>query len=92
MSITLRPDPDANCGHVDMIREVEPSAPGCEDCLRAGGLWVHLRVCMTCGHVGCCDQSAGTHARRHAAGGHPIVKSLEPGEDWGWCYVDEAWL
>jgi hypothetical protein len=93
MSVELRPDQDTLCGHLDTIQVVEPSAAGCEDCLRVGGTWVHLRVCMACGHVGCCNESPARHANGHAAAsGHPIVKSLEPGEDWGWCYVDEAWL
>jgi len=66
-----------------------PSARGCEDCLRIGASWVHLRICMTCGHVGCCDSSPNRHATAHnRAVGHPIIKSLEPGEDWGWCYPD----
>jgi len=94
VSIELRPEPGAACRHLDTIRVVEPSTDaGCAGCLRVGGTWVHLRVCMACGHVGCCDESPARHARGHAAaGGHPIVKSLEPGEDWGWCFVDEAWL
>jgi hypothetical protein len=93
VSVELRPDQDSTCAHLDTIQVVEPSAAGCEDCLRAGGTWVHLRVCMACGHVGCCEESPARHASGHAAAsGHPIVKSLERGEDWGWCYVDEAWL
>ncbi len=79
------------CPHVDQIRPVTPSARGCEECLQAGGDWVHLRLCMTCGHVGCCDSSKGKHATlHHRSTTHPIVKSLEPGEDWAWCYVDEV--
>lgn len=67
--------------------------PGCEDCLRIGGRWVHLRMCLTCGHVGCCDSSPHRHARRHATESrHPIIQSVEPGETWGWCYVDEQYL
>jgi hypothetical protein len=80
------------CAHLDEIR-IDPPAtvPGCEDCLRIGSQWVHLRVCRSCGHVGCCDSSPNQHASKHAAGsGHPIVSSLEPGEDWSWCYVDEV--
>jgi uncharacterized UBP type Zn finger protein len=66
---------------------VSPSARGCEDCLRAGDGWVHLRLCLTCGHVGCCDSSPNRHATRHFhASGHPVVKSFEPGEAWAWCY------
>jgi uncharacterized UBP type Zn finger protein len=64
---------------------------GCEDCLRSGGKWLHLRICLSCGHVGCCDSSPGRHASRHAAEvSHPIVRSLEPGEDWCWCFEDEV--
>jgi uncharacterized UBP type Zn finger protein len=79
------------CGHTDQIREdVVPSAQGCEDCLRTGDTWVHLRECLTCGHVGCCDSSKNKHAHKHGdEAGHPIVQSFEPGEDWRWCYVDE---
>jgi len=81
------------CTHLGATRPVTPSAGGCEDCLRTGDTWVHLRLCMTCGHVGCCDSSKNKHATgHHRATGHPIVKSLEPGEDWGWCYVDQVEL
>ena len=77
------------CGHLDQIRDVAPSADGCEDCLRTGGQWVHLRLCLSCGHVGCCDQSAGQHATGHwNATGHPIIRSFERGEDWAWCFAD----
>lgn len=79
------------CHHIGVVRPVEPRSDGCEECLAAGRRdWVHLRLCMTCGHVGCCDSSPGHHATRHfLATGHPIVQSLEPGEEWLWCYVDE---
>jgi len=79
------------CSHTDQIREdVVPSAQGCEDCLRTGDTWVHLRECLSCGHVGCCDSSKNKHAHRHAdEARHPIVRSFEPGEDWRWCFVDE---
>ncbi len=81
------------CTHVDGIRDVTPSASGCEDCLRIGGTWVHLRLCLTCGHVGCCDNSPNRHATKHfQATGHPMVRSFEPGETWLWCYVDEEAL
>ncbi len=77
--------------HVGAIRDVTPSADGCEDCLRIGSDWVHLRLCLTCGHVGCCDSSPHRHARKHFhATKHPIVQSFEPGEDWRWCWVHEA--
>jgi Zn-finger in ubiquitin-hydrolases and other protein len=80
------------CTHLDQI-QVEPPdvVPGCEDCLEIGGQWVHLRVCRSCGHIACCDSSPNQHASKHAAAiHHPIVSSLEPGEDWSWCYVDEV--
>ena len=80
----------ATCAHVERTREVTPSANGCEDCLRTGGSWVHLRVCMTCGHVGCCESSPGRHATAHwHDSDHPVVRSFEPGEDWWWCYADQ---
>ena len=78
------------CGHITQINDVEPSAQGCEDCLRMGDTWMHLRQCLICGYVGCCDQSPNRHATAHFhATEHPIIRSLEPGEDWRWCYVDE---
>src|SRR5690348_10298003 len=81
------------CTHLDQIREVAPSANGCEDCLKIGDSWVHLRLCLTCGHVGCCDDSKNKHATRHFhATNHPIIQSFEPGEDWAWCYIDELLL
>ena len=82
-----------SCTHLDMIRPVTPSADGCEDCLKIGARWVHLRLCLTCGHVGCCDSSPNRHASKHAAEhAHPLVQSFQPGEDWIWCYVDEVEL
>ncbi len=81
------------CSHLDTIREVTPSADGCEDCLMTGDTWVHLRICLTCGHVGCCDSSKNRHARKHHEDtGHPIIRSHEPGEDWRWCYIDNTYL
>ncbi len=81
------------CGHFDQIHEVTASSDGCEDCLRMRGSWVHLRLCMTCGHVGCCDSSPNKHATAHfRSTGHPIVRTFEPGENWGWCYTDEVEL
>jgi EmrB/QacA subfamily drug resistance transporter len=80
----------ATCAHLDQIVDVSPQARGCEECLRSGDSWVHLRLCLSCGHVGCCDSSKNHHASAHFwASRHPIVQSLEPGEDWRWCYVDE---
>jgi uncharacterized UBP type Zn finger protein len=82
----------AICTHLDQIRVESPEeVAGCEECLKAGGRWVHLRVCRSCGQVGCCDSSPNQHASKHmTATGHPIVSSLEHGEDWSWCYVDEV--
>jgi len=79
-----------NCTHLDTVQEVTPSSEGCEDCLRGGGRWVHLRMCMTCGHVGCCDSSPARHASAHwNSEHHPLIRSYEPGENWWWCYPDE---
>jgi len=72
---------------------VKPSGHGCVECLKDGGVWVHLRLCLTCGHVGCCDNSPGTHATKHAKHTtHPVIRSFEPGEDWGYCYPHEEFL
>jgi K+:H+ antiporter len=83
---------DADCPHFATIKHhVKPHTNGCEECLKMGDTWVHLRLCMHCGHVGCCDDSKNRHARKHwHAAQHPIVRSLEPGEDWGWCFADEV--
>jgi hypothetical protein len=79
------------CAHLDQIREVTPSAQGCEDCLRTGDTWVHLRLCRCCGHVGCCDSSKNKHATKHFnTTRHPIIKSFEPGEYWSYCYIDQV--
>jgi hypothetical protein len=81
------------CTHLDHVKltELPESVEGCEDCLRTGDKWLHLRICLECGHVGCCDDSPNRHASAHAhSSGHPIIRSLEPGEDWSWCYVDEV--
>ena len=77
------------CEHLENLLAVDPStSEGCEDCLRTGSVWIHLRLCMGCGHVGCCDASPNRHATAHRlASGHPVVQSLEPGEDWAYCYV-----
>jgi endonuclease III len=76
--------------HVKEIREVTPSADGCEDCLKIGATWVELRLCLICGHVGCCDNSPNRHATKHFhKTKHPVIRSFEPGENWRWCYVDE---
>ena len=79
-----------SCTHTDQIRAIAPRSDGCEDCLLTRDEWVHLRLCLTCGHVGCCDDSKNKHATAHFnSSRHPVVESLEPGEDWRWCYVDE---
>ncbi len=79
-----------SCGHLELVLDVGPRTQGCEECLRIGARWVHLRMCLTCGHVGCCDSSRHRHATAHFwASGHPIVRSSEPGETWRWCYVDD---
>ena len=79
------------CQHVKNLKPVKPRADGCEECLEMGDTWVHLRLCMSCGHVGCCDSSKNKHATKHFhAIHHPLVQSLERGEDWLWCYVDEV--
>ena len=81
------------CGHLDTIVHVEgrEGVPGCPACIEAGARWVHLRRCTQCGQVGCCDDSPNRHAsRHHEETGHPVIRSLEPGESWLWCYVDEV--
>ena len=81
------------CAHLDDIKSIQPKTRGCEECLQMGDKWVHLRLCMMCGHVGCCDSSKNKHATKHFhKTNHAIVKSFELGEDWGWCYVDELEL
>ena len=83
----------APCSHLDAVHvtELPQPVPGCEACLRSGGRWVHLRMCLTCGTVGCCDSSPNRHATAHFhETGHPLMRSAEPGEDWSWCYVDEV--
>ena len=84
---------EPSCTHLVQIGVVKPSALGCEDCLRIGDDWVHLRICLSCGHVGCCDSSKNKHATKHfKKSGHPIIKSFQPGEEWGWCFVDELFF
>lgn len=79
------------CQHLDQIQAVTPSAQGCKECLKMGSRWVHLRICLTCGHVGCCDSSPNRHATQHFhATHHPIIQSFERGEDWRWCYIDQT--
>jgi uncharacterized UBP type Zn finger protein len=77
------------CGHVPE-QPLGPTSRGCQECLATGDRWVHLRTCLHCGHVGCCDDSKNKHATQHFHGsGHPVIQSAEPGEDWRWCYVDK---
>ena len=82
------------CTHMSSLLITAPSAPGpyvCEDCVKSGDTWVHLRMCSTCGHIGCCDSSRNKHASRHfGASLHPLARSVEPGERWIWCYVDQT--
>ena len=79
------------CAHLEDVQDVKPSGDGCVECLADDGRWVHLRMCETCGHIGCCDSSPGKHATAHFHGtDHPLVQSYEPGEDWLWCYSDEV--
>lgn len=80
-----------SCEHLSSITPQEPHTKGCEECLKTGGTWMHLRLCLECGHVGCCDSSPGRHATKHYhATTHPIMMSFEPGEDWGYCFVDQT--
>jgi hypothetical protein len=80
-----------SCSHLNTIRKVTPSALGCKECLKIGSQWVHLRLCRTCGHVGCCDSSPHKHATKHFyRSKHPIIEGYDPPEGWGWRYVDEV--
>jgi len=89
----MKGTPMPACTHQKDIHKVKPKTSGCEECLKMGDSWVHLRLCMSCGHVGCCDSSKNKHATKHFhATQHPVVRSLEPGEDWMWCYADEVVL
>jgi uncharacterized UBP type Zn finger protein len=82
-----------DCKHADSLNPVIPSGSGCKECLEMGDDWVHLRICQGCGHVGCCDSSKNKHATRHFhSTRHPVMRSFEPGEEWGWCYVDQIEL
>jgi uncharacterized UBP type Zn finger protein len=80
-----------DCTHLGTIVKVTPSAKGCEECLKIGAQWVHLRLCRTCGHVGCCDSSPNRHATKHFRHtGHPIIEGYDPPEGWGYCYIDDV--
>jgi uncharacterized UBP type Zn finger protein len=79
------------CSHLSQVKITNPDKHFCEDCVKTGDPWVHLRMCLTCGHVGCCDSSPNRHATKHFhATAHPLIRSAEPGERWTWCYVDEV--
>jgi uncharacterized UBP type Zn finger protein len=82
------------CSHLDQIqKKVKPQTKGCEECLKTGEKWVHLRMCLVCGHVGCCDSSPGRHATRHfVETNHPVMRSAERGETWAWCYIDNVYI
>ena len=83
---------DGQCSHLNEAvgKKTQPRTKGCEECLKTGDSWVHLRLCVTCGHVGCCDDSTNKHASAHFhSTNHPVIKSLEPGEKWLYCYVDD---
>jgi CPA1 family monovalent cation:H+ antiporter len=82
---------NATCEHIERAGNALPKTPqGCEECLKSGDSWLHLRLCLECGHVGCCDSSKNKHATKHFhAVQHPVVRSFEPGEDWRWCYLHE---
>jgi len=79
-----------NCPHLNEVRITRPTKHVCEDCVQTGDTWVHLRMCLSCGHVGCCDSSKNKHATKHFHRlGHPLIRSIEPGEGWVWCYIDQ---
>jgi uncharacterized UBP type Zn finger protein len=79
------------CQHLDAVAVTSTGTHVCEDCVKTGDTWMHLRLCLSCGHVGCCDQSKNRHATRHyRETAHPLIRSIEPGEGWVWCYVDKA--
>lgn len=85
----------SECTHLDhvTVTQLPESVAGCEDCLQTGSGWVHLRICLECGRVGCCDSSPNRHASAHAQeSGHPLIRSLQPGEEWSWCFLDEVAL
>ena len=93
LAFIVVPQKPMTCSHVDRIRNVHPSGPGCDGCILVRDAWLQLRMCMECGYVGCCDSSTNKHALQHfRATQHPIARSIEAGEEWGWCYVDQLWF
>jgi uncharacterized UBP type Zn finger protein len=81
------------CAHFDLIQVQDSDVRECAECIAIGSRWVHLRMCLICGYVGCCDSSPNQHTSKHvSSAGHPIVRSLEPGESWGYCYEDDDWV
>ena len=81
---------EESCKHLDQIKVETTDKHVCEECVKMGDIWVHLRLCLTCGHVGCCDSSKNKHATKHfRSSGHPLIRSIEPGENWVWCYEDK---
>jgi CPA2 family monovalent cation:H+ antiporter-2 len=89
VTLSERQHQSTRCSHTGQAKDVIPGSRGCGECLQLGDTWVHLRICMTCGNVGCCDSSKNKHAtRHHGSTGHPIMKSHQPGEDWAWCDED----
>jgi uncharacterized UBP type Zn finger protein len=96
-TLTTHPAADeaaaVQCSHLHLIRDLKPGAEVCEQCVASGDTWVHLRMCLVCGHVGCCDQSKNKHATRHYhETGHPVMQALDGWADWGWCYADVVYL
>jgi len=83
----------SQCTHMSQAQPVKPKTQGCEECLKSGQKWVALRMCLVCGHVGCCDSSPGRHATAHfKTTAHSVMRSVEPGESWSWCYVDKTYV
>ena len=81
------------CKHFKDLKNVIPTSNGCADCLKTGDVWIHLRLCLICGHVGCCDNSKNKHATKHFKNtSHPVIKSFEKGEGWSWCYLDKLFF
>ncbi|HQR10275.1 MAG TPA: UBP-type zinc finger domain-containing protein [Casimicrobiaceae bacterium] len=89
----MKPQDTERCEHASRIGQVTPRATGCEECQALGSAWNELRVCLSCGHVGCCEDSRHMHALQHfKTTGHPLIASLESGETWGWCYIDRRYF